>query len=79
MGWLVASGDQGDLPDRSLLQTLRALSVDPDDAASRAQLRAQSPQANAARMHRPLLLMAGGADRTVPIRSVTITRPPCSH
>jgi dipeptidyl aminopeptidase/acylaminoacyl peptidase len=71
MQWLVAFGDQGDLPDRSLLHTLRALSVDPGDARSRARLRAQSPQANAARMHRPLLLMAGGADRTVPIRSVT--------
>ncbi len=71
MEWLLASGDQGDLPDRSLLQTLRALSVDPGDAVSRARLRVQSPQANAARMRSPLLLMAGGADRTVPIRAVT--------
>jgi len=70
MQWLLASGDQGDLPDRSLLQTLRALSVDPGDAVSRTRLRAKSPQANATRMQRPLLLMAGGADRTVPIRSV---------
>ncbi len=71
MQWLVGSGDQGDLPDRSLLHTLQALAVDPGDSASRAKLRAQSPQANAVRMHRPLLLLAGGADRTVPIRSVT--------
>lgn len=71
MRWLLDAGDQGALPDRSLLHTLQALSVDPADAESRKRLHAQSPQANVARMQRPLLLMAGGADRTVPIRSVT--------
>ncbi len=70
MRWLLDAGDQGALPDRSLLHTLQALSVDPADPASRARLTSQSPQVNAARMHRPLLLIAGGADRTVPIRSV---------
>ena len=70
MRWLLDSGDQGALPDRSLLQTLRALSVDPADPAARARLTSQSPQANAALMRRPLLLIAGGADRSVAIRSV---------
>ena len=70
MRWLVESGDQGDLPDRSLRQTLRALSLDATDPATRARLHAQSPQANVAKMRRPLLLMAGGADRTVALRSV---------
>ena len=70
MRWLLASGDQGDLPDRSLQQTLRALSLDATDPATYARLHAQSPRANAARMKRPLLIMAGGGDRTVAIREV---------
>ena len=70
MRWLVDAGEQGDLPDRSLKQTLHALSLDATDPGVFARLRAQSPQANASKMRRPLLLMAGGADRTVAIRSV---------
>lgn len=70
MRWLVEAGEQGDLPDRSLKQTLHALSLDATDPAVFARLHAQSPRVNAAKMHRPLLLMAGGADRTVAIRSV---------
>lgn len=70
MRWLVEAGDQGDLPDRSLRHTLAALSLDATDPATYARLHAQSPQANAARMQRPLLIMAGGADRTVAIRQV---------
>ena len=71
MRWLVMSGEQGDLPDRSLRQTLRALSLDATEPATRARLHAQSPSANAARMRRPLLVMAGAVDRTVAIREVT--------
>ncbi len=71
MRWLLNAGEQGDLPDRSLRQTLRALSLDGSDPATYARLHAQSPQQNAARMQRPLLIMAGGADRTVALRSVT--------
>ncbi|WP_287595638.1 prolyl oligopeptidase family serine peptidase [Thermomonas sp.] len=71
MRWLVDAGEQGDLPDRSLRHTLRALSLDATDPAVFARLHAQSPLANAARMRRPLLVMAGGADRTVAIREVT--------
>ena len=70
MRWLVAAGDQGDLPDRSLQHTLRALSLDATDPATYARLHAQSPQVNAAKMQRPLLIIAGGADRTVAIREV---------
>lgn len=70
MRWLVETGDQGDLPDRSLRITLRSLSLDSTDPATYARLHAQSPQANAAKMRRPLLIMAGGADRTVAIREV---------
>jgi dipeptidyl aminopeptidase/acylaminoacyl peptidase len=70
MRWLVASGEQGALPDRSLELTLRALEMDPSDPATYARLHAQSPLANASRMARPLLVMAGGADRTVALRGV---------
>jgi dipeptidyl aminopeptidase/acylaminoacyl peptidase len=70
MRWLVDAGDQGALPDRSLALTLRALEIDPSDPATYARLHAQSPVANASRMARPLLVMAGGADRTVAARGV---------
>jgi acetyl esterase/lipase len=70
MQWLLDAGDQGALPDRSLLASLQALRIDPNDPETRARLGAQSPLANAALMRRPLLLMAGGADRTVAIREV---------
>lgn len=70
MRWLLQAGDQGDLPDRSLKHALAALSLDSTDAATYARLHAQSPLVNAAKMHRPLLVIAGGADRTVAIREV---------
>lgn len=70
MRWLVASGDQGALPDRSLSLTLRTLGMDPSDPAAYARLHAQSPVANVGLMRSPLLLMAGGADRTVAARAV---------
>ena len=70
MQWLLDAGDQGALPARSLLASLQALRIDPNDPATRARLQAQSPVANAAAMRRPLLIMAGGADRTVAIREV---------
>src|SRR5690606_11709976 len=70
MQWLLDAGDQGALPDRSLLASLQARLTDSNDTVARARLHAQSPLANAARMRRPLLLMAGGADRTVAIREV---------
>ena len=58
MRWLLNSGDQGDLPDRSLHTTLRALSLDGTDPAVFARLHTQSPQVNASRMRRPLLILS---------------------
>lgn len=70
MRWLVNAGEQGDMPDRSLKHTLAALSLDSTDAATYTRLHMQSPMANAAKMQRPLLIIAGGGDRTVAIREV---------
>ena len=70
MRWLLDAGDQGARPDRSLSAALRALSVDPDDPATYARLHAQSPVANVSRLRRPVLILAGGADRVVAIREV---------
>lgn len=70
MRWLLEAGDQGDLPDRSLKHSLTALSLNSTDAPTYARLHAQSPLVNAANMQRPVLIMAGGADRTVAIREV---------
>ena len=70
MRWLLDSGDQGALPDRSLAAALRALSVDPADPATYRRLHAQSPVANVSRLRRPVLILAGGADRVVAIREV---------
>lgn len=49
---------------------LRMLSLDLDDPATMAQLHAQSPLANAAKMRRPLLIFASGKDRRVALRGV---------
>lgn len=70
MRWLHEFGNQGARPDRSLAASMRLLGLDVDDPASYAHLRAQSPLANAGKLRRPVLLIAGGEDRTVPIREV---------
>lgn len=49
---------------------LRVLSLDMDDDAVMARLRAQSPLSNAGRLRRPLLLIASGEDRRVAIHGV---------
>lgn len=51
--------------------SMRALGVDPEDAAQMQRLAAQSPSANAAALTRPVLVLAGGEDERVPIRGVT--------
>jgi dienelactone hydrolase len=51
--------------------TMRLFGLDTADRALMARLAAGSPQAQAARMSRPLLLLAGGEDDRVPIRGVT--------
>lgn len=53
-----------------MADTMRMLSLDTRDPAVMARLRAQSPLANASRMDRPLLLVAGGEDRRVGIAGV---------
>ncbi|WP_149195103.1 S9 family peptidase [Luteimonas suaedae] len=53
-----------------LTTVLRMLSLDIADEATMARLHAQSPLANAARLRRPLLLIAGGEDRRVAISGV---------
>ncbi|NUO74923.1 MAG: S9 family peptidase [Lysobacter sp.] len=53
-----------------LATTMRLLDLDPADAAIAQRLRAQSPVANARGLRRPVLLLAGGDDERVPIRSV---------
>ena len=58
-------------PGIPIKASMRALGVDPDDRALQARLTAGSPQAAAARMSRPLLVLAGGEDDRVPIRGVT--------
>ena len=51
--------------------TMRLLSLDPADPGIAERLRVQSPIANADKLSRPLLLLAGADDERVPIRSVT--------
>lgn len=70
MRWLHEFGNQGARPDRSLAASMRLLGLDVDDPANYAHLREQSPLANAGKLRHPVLLIAGGEDRTVPIRAV---------
>ncbi|MDF4004420.1 prolyl oligopeptidase family serine peptidase [Luteibacter sp. PPL552] len=51
-------------------QWMAAMSLDPGDGVAMSRLHAQSPLSNAARMHRPLLMIAGGADQRVALRGV---------
>jgi dienelactone hydrolase len=68
--WYARSADQAST-GISLATTMRMLSLDTGDRKIAERLRAQSPIVNAARMNRPVLLLAGGDDERVPIRSVT--------
>lgn len=49
---------------------LRMLSLDLDDKTAMARLHAQSPLANADKLHRPLLIFASGEDHRVALRGV---------
>lgn len=69
--WALTDSDLADRDGVPLATRFRLLGVDPADAALQARLSAQSPQTNAARLTRPLLLFAGGRDERVAIRSVT--------
>ncbi len=72
-GWVLRWYSRG--PDQMsrgvpMRDTMRLLSLDPDDPAIARRLREQSPIANATRVRRPMLLLAGADDERVPIRSV---------
>ena len=58
-------------PGIPIAASMRHLGLDPAARALMARLAAGSPQAHAARMSRPLLVLAGGEDDRVPIRGVT--------
>ena len=58
-------------PGIPMATSMRHLSLDPADKRLTARLTAQSPIANADRLQRPLLILAGGEDERVPIRGVT--------
>ena len=59
------------VPGVPMATSMRHLSLDPADKALAVRLTAQSPIANAGRLRRPLLMLAGGEDERVPIRGVT--------
>jgi len=73
LGWVVRwysrSVDQM-TPGIPLSTSMRLLELDPADPVAMERLRAQSPIANAGKLARPVLLIAGADDERVPIRSV---------
>jgi len=69
--WAVRSSDLSLQAGVPLATTFALLGVDPDDPDVIKRLAAQSPQANAERLTRPVLLFAGGRDERVAFRSVS--------
>ena len=59
------------LPGIPMATSMRQLALDPSDKVIAKRLADQSPIANAAKLNRPLLILAGGEDERVPIRGVT--------
>jgi dipeptidyl aminopeptidase/acylaminoacyl peptidase len=57
-------------PGIPMSTSMRLLDMDPADPKVAARLRAQSPIAHASALSRPVLLLSGGDDERVPIRSV---------
>ncbi|MDT9600767.1 S9 family peptidase [Sphingosinicella rhizophila] len=68
--WQVESSRKRPARGLDMRRMLRQMNVDLNDPTLLARLKAESPLANAARMRRPLLIVGGGADRNVPIRSI---------
>lgn len=69
LSYAAANPDQGEI-GISQIASLQALGADPYDASAMARLSAQSPSANVSSLRRPIMILAGGSDRQVPIRSV---------
>lgn len=70
MRWNLRDGELGAASGVPLETTLRLNDLDVGNAAVLARLHEQSPLANAGRLQRPVLLIAGGEDERVPVRSV---------
>ncbi len=70
MRWQLAREQARGFAGLGLRNSLAAMALDPADPGVAARLAAQSPAANAARLKRPVLLIAGGRDESVPLRSV---------
>lgn len=73
-GWVMREylgAGQDMMPGIPMATSMRDLGADPADAALMRRLAEQSPIANAARLRRPVLLVAGGQDERVPVRGVT--------
>jgi dienelactone hydrolase len=70
MRWQIAREQARGFAGLGLRNSLAAMALDPTDPGVAARLAGQSPAANASRLKRPVLLIAGGRDESVPIRSV---------
>jgi dipeptidyl aminopeptidase/acylaminoacyl peptidase len=70
MRWQLVREQARGVAGLGLRYSLAAMAIDPNDPRTAARLAAQSPVANAARLERPVLLIAGGRDSNVPLRSV---------
>ena len=69
--WVARSSESLELANHTSFESvLRLLSLDLADSTAMARLGSQSPLANASRVQRPVVLIAGGADRRVAISSV---------
>lgn len=74
LGWVLREyARSGEPPSAAIppATSMRLLALDPADPVVAERLRAQSPIANAEKLSRSVLLLAGGEDERVPIRSVT--------
>ena len=70
MRWQLAREQALGFAGLGLRNSLAAMAIDPADPVVALRLAAQSPAANAKRLRRPVLLIAGGRDESVPLRSV---------
>lgn len=70
MRWQVGREQARGFAGLGLRHSLAAMGVDPADPRVSVHLAAQSPVFNASRLKRPVLLIAGGRDESVPLRGV---------